>query len=542
MDSSTHEAAAGPAVPSTAASSSPTSLAGTKRLLPPFEPLLSSPALPRPSKRQKTSDGYSKYPTPIPTSDTVLCPSPSERAAAARNNSERAPLSAVPTIELPENGDVITMGRSSNSSQVQLSSNRLISRVHLQAQYIPGPTPVDASRVEIVCHGWNGLIVHNQGRSWEIPKDGAYSSEAEGGDLIVDVLDARVMIQWPKRYSSSSNSLSRSSEVSWDDSPPRTQDRGVSLLQSSPLRRTARIRSPESPSPMRHASTSQAVLDDSSDDSSDEEDGIQIYEDAENEELPNLGASSPGVGAGNTQTTVSSELSDLQDEIDPDEENDPIVHSFGPCGANITDRFALISASPQESRIEPPRCFRSVASQEALDAHREVPIPVSSENGRDPTSSPDSDATDVQKLPPEEASSPAVSDDSDATSLSTREDKQAQDAEVVASVINHIVNQLAFSHLRSAPLAFVMDHLPAQYRNGLTAARLRDAIEATPCIGKIRRSGKDAAGKELETEYYYDLDNDDDTQRQMVVAAHRPTIRQCRKQHKQYFWKRPKTP
>lgn len=141
--------------------STPSSTAGTKRpapsLLPPFEPLSSSPGLPRPLKRRNTggsglqqpaflatisSDAavqqlHSRharlqYPTPVPTSSTgILSSSPQhhqqQRPALRRSVSERAPLSAVPSVTLSENGETLMMGRSSNSSHYQLSANRLVS-------------------------------------------------------------------------------------------------------------------------------------------------------------------------------------------------------------------------------------------------------------------------------------------------------------------------------------------------------------------------------------------------------------------------------
>src|SRR3984885_2474803 len=110
MDSSPSKVNAQPTVPPTA---------GVKRpapsLLPAFEPFSSSPVLPRPSKRQARQSpsereaDYQKYPTPIPTSTTgILSSSPPQiraRPSLHRTQSsisERAPLSAVPSIILPE--------------------------------------------------------------------------------------------------------------------------------------------------------------------------------------------------------------------------------------------------------------------------------------------------------------------------------------------------------------------------------------------------------------------------------------------------------
>lgn len=92
------------------------STAGVKRpaptLLPAFEPLSSSPGLPRPLKRQARSSpserevAYMKYPTPIPTSTTgILSSSPPQFEAdpvfSERNPPSRKELLCLPYQQLP---------------------------------------------------------------------------------------------------------------------------------------------------------------------------------------------------------------------------------------------------------------------------------------------------------------------------------------------------------------------------------------------------------------------------------------------------------
>ena len=71
---------------------------------------------------------------------------------------------------------------------------------------------------------------------------------------------------------------------------------------------------------------------------------------------------------------------------------------------------------------------------------------------------------------------------------------------------------------------------------------LRAWLANEPCIGVIYRKGKDAAGKPLEEEYYYDLENDPNQVRKfnvLSIKGGRTGLRSCRKTHKQYFWKKP---
>jgi hypothetical protein len=185
---------------------------------------------------------------------------------------------------------------------------------------------------------------------------------------------------------------------------------------------------------------------------------------------------------------VESQSSDLSEaEEDPDEENDPIVHSFGPFGANISSRMASFThgGSPEVSRAQY-----------------------------------------------EHAASPNRRASSESTS-------QADPVPIV----NHVINQLAFSRLSSTPLSVIMNHLPAdlkggsptvQENKGMTNNELRKLLNATACIGEIHREGKDAAGKPLESEFYYVPEKDDDAERRAAVVdgLRKPSLRNCRKQHK----------
>lgn len=598
------------------------STTGVKRpapsLLPPFEPLSSSPGLPRPLKRQNTNAAasYTKYPTPVPTSSTGILSSSPPRvglglgiglgpSSAAGNNgtgprrpglqrtqssvSERAPLSAVPAIELSENGETLLMGRSSNASHYQLSANRLISRIHVKARYIavsssstpshqpenagtggqeaesgarsPLASPIAAlpaqpSRIEIICNGWNGCKLHCQGRTWELAKGDTFTSETEGAEIMLDVQDARVLIHWPKRDRDRAESLANLSDASsWDDSPraPRAAGAGAGamtpgLLQSSPLRRNTRIASPESPTPAHRRSGAglNALLPDGAGGDNDASAmGIQIYEDAssDEQELPPHSAAAARQAGGDAgasfltdlTTSFSSELSDPRSDLDndddddegehmnPDEENDPIIHSFGPFGANLSSRLASFSTrSPKISRS-----------------------PLVSRNPHGRTGGGGGGGDGGQSTGGASAAgalSAAVS--SNATAASTSPPAPSEVPPIpagidVPAITNHVINQLAFSRLSSNPLTGIMNNLPAeqQRRGGLTKDILRRIIEATPCVGTIPRQGKDAAGKPLESEYYYvpEMDGDENRRAAVVDGLRKPSLRNCRKQHKVSF-------
>ncbi|KAG9234985.1 hypothetical protein BJ875DRAFT_287320 [Amylocarpus encephaloides] len=497
-------------------------VAGVKRLapslLPAFEPFSSSPSLPRPYKRQALASprgqpAYAQYPTPIPTSTTGIISSSPPRVQgrptsqrSASNVSERAPLSAVRSVALPENGEILRMGRSSASSDYQLSANRLISRVHVEARYIAASVPLESSKIEITCKGWNGVKLHYEGRTRELAKDQTFVLDNESAGIMMDVQDARVLIAWPDKDSGAQT------DSSWDDdiSPSRRAAAATpgQIIQSSPLYRSSlRLESPVSPTPARASHASNSLDNLFSSDA--EPDVVKVYEDpssAEDDLVPKIVA---GQSMLSTQAATSfprspfgdrqsSDLSEPEVEHNPDEENDPIVHSFGPFGDNLSARMASFTHGGGGAP--------------------EVPV-----SKRRMTTTPGS-----------------------------RSDSEDTNEADVAPIVNHAINQLAFSRLSSTPLSVILNHLPADLKGaspmskenkGLSKEDLSQMLNRASCVGEIHREGKDAAGKPLESEYYYIPDEDIDEQRKAAVdGLRKPSLRNCRKQHKQYYWKRPRTP
>ncbi|PGG97247.1 hypothetical protein AJ79_09283 [Helicocarpus griseus UAMH5409] len=517
-------------------------IAGVKRpasLLPAFEPM-SSPSLPRPLKRlaRESGDEASTYPTPVPTSSTAILTSSPPRVQQSRHGlkrthsmiSERAPLSTVPSLMLPQSGESILMGRSSGSCHFQLSASRLISRVHVQATYKPSTNPFDRDRIEILCTGWNGIKLHCQGKTYELNKGKTFTSDIKDADVMIDVQDARVLVQWPRTERKDSGSTNHSDQT-WEENSPARKPRPVSQpLPSSPLRSRGRLASPISPSPAVQAllPSEPPLLTPSRSVHS----AVVVYED---EPSPTRQKDSDPVSQvtqkasksfenENEHNSMSSSFDGkIEDLSEHDEENDPIVHSFGPFGDNILPRMASFHAGASPTR----------------SPHIST---------RNPAASP---AQRTTSKPPKTKDDP-------------RKDQ----------VQNHIVNQLAFSRLSSTPLSTILHHLPPDLwkktpnaQGAFTTTEITSFINAVACIGEVSREGKDAAGKPLESEYYYipDLDGDEMRREAVVNDLMKPGLRSCRKQHKvrsiyssydviafsmisdlltsfqqQYFWRKPK--
>lgn len=478
-------------------------------LLPAFEPLSSSPGLPRAAKRKfdETLDDRKYYPTPVPTSSTGILPSSppsrSTRPGLKRTVSvlsERAPLGDVPSLDLPANGEPILMGRSSNSSDYQLSANRHISRVHVRASY---HTPDDAypnGKVEVECMGWNGAKVHCRGEIIELAKGQTFESGKPMAQIIVDVQNTRVMLVWPKDEAREQASIEPRSPWAQDSPSKRQSVSATQFASSPPPILPPRLASPVSPTPGLNGldfgtTFSSTFRADSA--------SVQIYEDHNSDEDAPHDSTPEPTCAGETTPKCSSmsipkqnesflesraTLASEQDEFsDHNEENDPIVHSFGPFGDNIMSRFQSFQSTSPERKRKPLN-------------------PSLNSPGR---------------------------------SMSTQQYH-------ASPVKNHVINQLAFSRVHALPLSTIHSNLPAELRgamakpsdnenrNVMTTSELKTILDGIPCVGEISREGKDAAGKLLESEFYYVPEMDTDSNRRDTVTQSlgKTSIRAARKQHK----------
>ncbi|EON63678.1 hypothetical protein W97_02906 [Coniosporium apollinis CBS 100218] len=533
MDSPPHREAAQFSVTSPARPS----MTRQPSLLPAFEPLSSSP-LPRPSKRKYAEHAelpkaqLKYYPTPVPTSSTGMLPSsPPARPALERTMStlsERTPLSALPTIDLPLDGEPVLMGRSSNSSHHQLSASRLISRVHVRASYIAPSASHTSGEVVIECLGWNGCKVHCRSQVYQLAKGDTFSSDKPSVEIMLDVQDARVLIAWPFGERQASVVSTRSELTQIEDMSPSRRAAGKGRYASSPP--LMNPRSSPSLSPIRQpAFTELGTFIAADEEENVDHNAVQVYEDRASAEpvaaaddtadSSQLSQTYPDPSQDVSRTSQASSLSSLasDDFSDRDEENDPIIHSFYNAGDNLLPRMSSITASSSilKSPEQPPPQRRRKPLRAASPHLKSIPESLS---------------------------------------------RQLNDSPIK----NHVINQLAFSRLHSQPLSTILGNLPAEMKGErsladsaatltektftqpddatLTGAELKRILDSIPCVGEISREGKDAAGKPLENEFYYipEIDADEMRRETVVNSMGRTSIRAARKQHKQYYWKKPR--
>lgn len=326
-----------------------------------------------------------------------------------------------------------------------------------------------SGRLIVECLGWNGCVVRCQGRAEEMGKDDIFVANDPMAEIVLDVMETRVILGWPE--TSQSASL-------WHTSPSRPpRNLGISFASSPPL-----CPQTSSPSPS-HQPTRDLLGGRNS--------SVEIFEDPSSDEAREYDENTTIAATKTAASTFDSTLSSLSEN--ENEENEPLVHSFGPHGANILSRFTSFSAqSPEQSRK--------------------------------PTSHPAIHSTSTPK--------PDV--------------KRPMPANI-SPIKNHVINQLAFSRVHAVPASTLFKNLPAELKtqpkpsitttakmDSFDADLLRDILQAIPCVGQIARSGKDAAGKPLENEFYYVPDKDENVMRRDAVAVGMGNsgLRSVRKNHK----------
>lgn len=357
----------------------------------------------------------------------------------------------------------------------------------------------------VECIGWNGTIVHCGGRQYSLEKGDTWVSSQPAAEIMVDVMDCRVMVQWPLAHLA--HAQPTHSDKTWmQESPRRGIDRrGSEAFASSPPPMLPQ--SPISPSPARLLAPADPTLNLTSDNIHiPGEAAVEVYEDRD--------SASPGAVGEAAQRAMrltetleqkssfasltSSNAEDLSDQ--ENEENDPIVHSFGPFGSNILSRLSSFShASPQQLQTQRPKAPLKPSS---VSPQRE---PILTKR-----------------------------------KLSEESLKKLQESPIK----NHVINQLAFSRVHSMPLTTIHNNLPAELKacatsdgdDEVTQDDLERVLHSIPCVGEITRQdkGKDAAGKPLENEFYYLPEMDDNTMRREAVIGGRggTGLRAVRKSHK----------
>jgi hypothetical protein len=343
--------------------------------------------------------------------------------------------------------------------------------------------------IEITCTGWNGIKIHCGGKAYDVKKGETFTTDIKDSEVLLHVHDSRARLHWPEKPQ-----LGPFSSSDDDEASPSKRQRAMLRHSTPPSPSPAQSRrhpvSPISPSPAVQAlMPSSPPLPPANDVAAAR---VEIYEDPEpgDENVPPTGTTDPSqapthILSQNLEASMRSQdmiLSPNADFSDNDEENDPIIHSFGPFGANLLPRMASFNTASSPVRKGSPKQPKFLLT--------------------DPLQ------------PSRSSAQPTI---------------RTQDFDIK----EHIINQLAFSRLSSTPLSTILSHLPRD-AGFLSKSELRVVIDEMDCVGEVTREGKDAAGKALESEYYYVPEKDEDQKRKEAVTTDlmKPGLRACRKQHK----------
>ncbi|KAJ6258245.1 hypothetical protein Dda_7164 [Drechslerella dactyloides] len=494
------------------------------------------------------------YPTPLPTSEISIPTSPTRNAATAatrsglgRANSAiselRGPLASVPTVVLPKDPTPVTFGRSANKCTYLLSKSHLVSRVHFKVCYLGYGL---RKEVEVHCVGFNGAKIHCKGDIYELGYGDKFWSQS-GADIMLEIADARVVIRWPNEFLSPTSPLSPAVRPvvldhetfpfppEYDEALDTKQNRwpteGVDKFNGFTGDPVAKLGNPRArhgllaaaafsePAPLRLSPGIWSAAPES-----------PCPRPRQNRLVsPNHQAlQSPSCNPAVTQSPFNPFLSMTSQATftlyeDEDDDVNPIVEL--PIEQAEDDGFILReSEKPEAHNVE-----LDMMDQEEDDENDFEEVVFDEDDEEDFENSRET----ILSTTPKKAYKMHKLDESVKQDPLSPKSKQ--------SITKHLTNQLAFSRLASTPLSNLFKSLPTAVIDKVSLEFIQGLLTSVACIGEIKREGKDASGKPLEAEYYYIADMDDDEDRKAIIGSlAKPSLRACRKVHKQYFWKKPK--
>lgn len=522
--------------------------------------------------------------------------------AQSRSFTVRSPLSTVAMVRLPKNGSTISIGRSSKSCQVALSKSKLISRVHLKTRFdtesnmviveclgwngvtvvVPTYTAEQLEKLDLS----KGYPTAEGQSDYDIVKGQTIHVEYVPG-ITLDIRGERALI-----------------EVVDDDVNDETEDevfdtdasdRDRHNLCSSPVIRasdmnTAEEASKENTNPasfsekrQSNAGVQEEVEQDEKTKEQQAEEVVKakkvdpVTEQQMAEHEPTFVSENPVEGmparASSAVPSVQKPVSEEKvhapstQNAKPTETSEKVFNQKSAVTIPLAEQPTATEQKPEESPVEKAETpvFSNHPSQEKSEGARveqkaggstekKVEEPRVEKKASDQGTKPvqqSSKPQAKQKRPLEEvhvnenrtkrarSTSAAPSEKRTARSVSLEpEDVPEQPIEDIDQINNIVANHLAFSRLASTPISIIRKSNAMLGK--LSRAQLKIILQNLPCVGVIPRSGKDAAGKPLEEEYYYAPEADEDAHRKTMVQQTRGGgLRSCRKTHKQYFWKKP---
>ena len=250
---------------------------------------------------------------------------------------------------------------------------------------------------------------------------------------------------------------------------------------------------------------------------------IHVHDDKENINVP-----AKPIKETNNKPSIREPLAELpvnnsymDNTPPPISSQEPFITEHTPTPQSITTQFSI---DEQIMNNISKKNTESTSNEELKENHNNYTNEESKKRGR-PKKAKQSEEEILKNMPGEEI-------DSILATVPELDD-----------ISNLITNHIAYSRVLQTPFKSLLE-LNSIKKHQLSKLQLRCVlIHYIDCIGVIFRKGKDAAGKQLDEEYYYVPEKDNDIQRVQLVEELKGSssqLRSCRKTHKQYFWKKPK--
>lgn len=159
--------------------------------------------------------------------------------------------------------------------------------MHVTAKYEAPDARHKFGQIVVGCEGWNGAKIRCAGQQYALEKGNSWVSTRPEAEIMLDVLDCRVMINWPILEQDESRATPSLRPWAEEESPRATRVLDNHVLPSSPPPMLPV--SPNSPSPARPStelpSVSVTTVTSSLDSNAT---AVQIYEDATSDHVHDL--------------------------------------------------------------------------------------------------------------------------------------------------------------------------------------------------------------------------------------------------------------
>ncbi|GAO46008.1 hypothetical protein SAICODRAFT_4832 [Saitoella complicata NRRL Y-17804] len=518
--------------------------------------ILSSSPVPLPTFKRVEGGNLqeARYPTPQPSSSLFLPSSPPAAISRRPHLSDRstsflassppqqayetpAPVERLPVLQPRADGTPMLLGRSSARCEFQLPKNNpQISRTHVSLTYyrptphrsssVASEAPSSASRrvrfaepeqrgeLVVRCLGWNGCIANGV----QLKKGQTYAWNGSDA-ILLDVCGWKAQVHVPVE------------EGDGDETEEEEWTADHTQVESSPF--TAEVKQ----LPVTPVMTLPEVTVDA-------EEIIDVES--------RSGSPTPARGSGSLELATADDVTSSPHV--EDEEFSAIMPSSPPAAIEAFDEhdieiyededlretsISLPGPTPMAIDEEPEvqeSALTVLEDEEDVTIDSPAPERMVLQERENEKEMREKKELEIKTEAIEKVKKPQLSVDVDIETtaehadLSSTLSSSGLTAETDPELPDKIISALVFTPQKSTPLSSLLAELPSH----TTASFIRSL---SPFVAEIPRKGRDASGKKLESEFWYDIDSDPCEERQERFRPFVKGVRGARRVHKQYYWK-----